>query len=78
MFNHKHLQSDLNNTYTWVRNNNKKLNGTKFQHMHTGKSNKYPLYLTPENEHIQTFPHVKDIGTYFSSDFTFDLSLIHI
>ena len=65
------LQSDLNTAYIWIDDNNMSPNGKKFEHMHMGKRTHYDLFLSNEEEIIETKKVVRDLGVYISSDLKF-------
>ena len=68
------LQHDLNNVYSWTKNNNMSLNSCKFEHLKYGKDNdtkKLSVYLTNDNTVIKNKEFVKDLGVLMSQDCSF-------
>ena len=60
------LQEDLNQIYKWAADNNMKLNGKKFEHLHYGKQLKSNIYFTVELRIIVEKQFIKDLGVMIS------------
>ena len=69
----KRFQKELDDiVYPWAPTNNMCLNGDKFEHHRIGKNldvEKY-TYKDPNGKVINVKEHIKDLGTYVSSDLT--------
>ena len=65
------LQSDLDKTHIWIAENNMSPNGKKYKHLHVGKSTSYDLFLSNDDEIIETKKVVRDLGVFVSSDLKF-------
>ena len=79
---HKHveIQSDLMQVSTWVDDNNMMVNCDKYLRLPVGhKAGSEPApYHANNNDVITDQEHVKDLGIYISSDFTFDYHITNM
>ena len=69
---HDEIQNDVLSICSWVHQNNMKLNSGKFEHLHIGRAEEIERYLADNDEEISLKRHIKDLGIYISSDFSFD------
>ena len=78
MSKHLELQGNLNSVYGWIGVNNMSLNGPKFLHLHIGRAQEDELFLSNENEIIQTAKTAKDLGVTFSADLKFETHILNM
>ena len=74
------LQSDLNTTYKWTKDNNMDLNDTKFQLLRHGNTDiqESTCYLSPSAKMIEEKHCVKDLGVQMDNDCSFTSHINHV
>ena len=77
---HLEIQQDILQVGTWVDDNNMMVNCGKYNRVHIAEKSggQYEPYLANNNEEIQDKEHVKDLGIFISSNFSFDYHIANM